>query len=168
MGVVKNARQVSRPPASQSTRAIVGLFGSADRVRALMETLVEPHGITGQQYNVLRILRGAEPDGLPTLTIARRMIERAPGITRMIDRLEAKALVARERRGGDRRCVHCRITRTGLDLLGALDAPVSAAERTAFGALSDREVSQLTTLLERVRDAHTAPASKKPRRRAGR
>ena len=134
-------------------------------MRASMEPLVEPHGITGQQYNVLRILRGAEPDGIPTLTIARRMIERAPGITRMIDRLEAKGLVARERRGEDRRCVHCRITRKGLELLSALDASVSAAEREAFGALSDREMLQLTALLERVRDAHDGPAPKKARQR---
>jgi MarR family transcriptional regulator, organic hydroperoxide resistance regulator len=131
-----------------------------------MEPLVETHGITGQQYNVLRILRGAEPDGLPTLTIARRMIERAPGITRMIDRLEAKGLVARERRGEDRRCVHCRITRTGLELLRALDAPVSTAERAAFDVLTDREMANLTALLERVRGAHDAPVPKKPRRRS--
>jgi DNA-binding MarR family transcriptional regulator len=150
---------------SMGSRAIIALWGSADRVRARLDALVEPRGITVQQYNVLRILRGAEPEGLPTLTVAERMIERAPGITRMIDRLEAKRLVGRERRGGDRRCVHCKITRAGLDLLGALDEPVTAADRAAFDALTDRELSQLMALLERVRDAHTDGAPEKTRRR---
>jgi MarR family transcriptional regulator, organic hydroperoxide resistance regulator len=136
------------------------MFASADRVRVFVESLIEPHGITGQQYNVLRILRGAEPDGLPTLTIADRMIERAPGITRMIDRLEAKGLVARDRRGADRRCVHCRITARGLELLRSLDRPVDAAERAAFAALNEKELTQLTALLERVRNAHAGVASK--------
>ncbi len=134
--------------------ALIALFAAADRVRAFVADIVEPHGITGQQYNVLRILRGAEPDGLPTLTIAERMIERAPGITRMIDRLETKDLVERERRGGDRRCVHVRITRAGLGLLDRLDAPIRRADRAAFAALDDREVSQLAALLERVRASH--------------
>src|SRR5947199_10599404 len=77
-----------------------------------------------QQYNVLRILRGVGPRGLPTLTIAERMIERTPGITRMIDRLEAKGLVARETRPDDRRYVHCRITEEGLKLLRLIDGSV--------------------------------------------
>jgi DNA-binding MarR family transcriptional regulator len=134
----------------------VALWGSADRVKAYLGSMVEPHGITLQQYNVLRILRGAEPEGLPTLTIADRMIERTPGITRMIDRLEGKGLVSRERRGGDRRCVHCRITGAGLALLKSLDDAVTEADRGAFGALSNAEMAQLTELLERVRNAHEA------------
>jgi len=160
MSVLKKApassRQKPGKPLSPGSRAITALWSSAERVRTFVAALIEPHGITVQQYNVLRILRGAEPDGLPTLAVAERMIERAPGITRMIDRLEAKGLVARERRGGDRRCVHCRITRSGLDLLASLDRAVDAADRAAFGALDERELAQLTALLERVRDAHDA------------
>jgi len=82
------------------------LLRAADKLRTFFETICVPFDITNQQYNVLRILRGAEPEGLPTLTIAERMIERTPGITRMIDRLEAKGLVVREIRPDDRRCVH--------------------------------------------------------------
>ena len=145
-------------PVTPAKRAIMALWGSAHRVRGFMAGLIEPHGITGQQYNVLRILRGAEPDGLPTLTIAERMIERAPGITRMIDRLEAKGLVTRERRHGDRRCVHCRVTAAGLDLLRRLDGPVDAADRAALAVLNQSELVQLASLLERVRDAHDAQA----------
>lgn len=131
-------------------QALANLLGAADRAKASMATVVEPYGITAQQYNVMRILRGAGADGLPTLTIAERMMERSPGITRMIDRLEAKALVARERRPDDRRCVHCRITGTGLALLAALDEPVDAADAAAFAALNRSELRQLVTLLERI------------------
>ena len=134
--------------------AYATLLSAADRVRASFETVCAPFDITGQQYNVLRILRGAEPEGLPTLTIAERMIERTPGITRMIDRLEAKGLVAREVRPHDRRCVYCRITKKGLSLLKLLDAPVEEFNRSAFRALSEAELKQLIALLVKAREAH--------------
>src|ERR1051325_6433181 len=113
------AKKRSQQPHAQT--AYSTLLSTADRVKTFFETVCAPFNITGQQYNVLRILRGAEPDGLPTLTIAERMIERTPGITRMIDRLEAKRLVVREIRPQDRRYVHCRITEKGLNLLATLD-----------------------------------------------
>jgi DNA-binding MarR family transcriptional regulator len=122
----------------------------------LFETLCAPFDITGQQYNVLRILRGAEPDGLPTLTIAERMIENAPGITRMIDRLESKGLVMREIRPHDRRCVYCRITEKGLNLLELLDQPVEEFNRGVFRGLSEAELEQLTSLLMKARQANEA------------
>ena len=115
----------------------------------MIEKVLEPHDITGQQYNVLRVLR-AEPQGLPTLAVAERLIDRAPGITRMMDRLEAKGLVERERSGDDRRLVRCRITKRGTELLEKLDKPVEDARRAAFAALGNDEVEQLVTLLERV------------------
>jgi len=133
--------------------AYVTLLRTADRVKAYFETIVAPFDITGQQYNVLRILRGAGPDGLPTLTIAERMIERAPGITRMIDRLEAKEWVWRENCPNDRRRVYCGITEKGLDLLDLLDEPVDETN-AAFHGLSAEELAQLTVLLEKVRKAH--------------
>ena len=135
------------------TRAIVSLWGSADRVRAFLASVLEPHGVTVQQYNVLRILRGADPEGLPTLAVAERLIERAPGITRMIDRLESKGLVAR-RRGDDRRCVHCTITPAGLALLAQLDRLVDRADRDAFAGLRPAELKRLVALLERLRASH--------------
>ncbi|MGH9844339.1 MAG: MarR family winged helix-turn-helix transcriptional regulator [Blastocatellia bacterium] len=122
----------------------------------MFESLCAPFDITGQQYNVLRILRGAEPDGLPTLTIAERMIENAPGITRMIDRLESKGLVEREMRPHDRRCVYCRITKKGLSLLELLDQPVEEFNRAVFRGLSKAELEQLTALLMKTRQAQEA------------
>src|ERR687885_2072710 len=139
------------PPAARSAYAT--LLSAADRVRSSFETVCAPFDITAQQYNVLRILRGAEPEGLPTLTIAERMIERTPGITRMIDRLESKGLVEREVRPHDRRCVYCRITRKGLSLLKLLDEPVEEANRMAFRGLTAAELEQLVRLLVKTRDA---------------
>src|ERR671932_1014605 len=139
------------PPARS---AYATLLSAADRVRASFETVCARFDITAQQYNVLRILRGAEPEGLPTLTIAERMIERTPGITRMIDRLESKGLVEREVRPHDRRFVHCRVTKKGLGLLKLLDGPVDEFNRSAFRALSDAELKQLVALLERTCGAH--------------
>jgi len=130
--------------------AYVALLRTADKMKTYFETIIAPFDITGQQYNVLRILRGAEPDGLPTLTIAERMIERAPGITRMIDRLEAKELVAREICVEDRRCVYCRITKKGLNLLELLDNPVEEADRAVFRGLEETEIKQLIALLEKA------------------
>ncbi|HKC66183.1 MAG TPA: MarR family transcriptional regulator [Pyrinomonadaceae bacterium] len=144
------ARQESNPARS----AYATLLSAADRVRTSFETVCARFKITAQQYNVLRILRGAEPEGLPTLIIAERMIERTPGITRMIDRLEAKELVAREVRPHDRRCVYCRITKKGLSLLKLLDEPVEEFNRWSFSALSNAELKRLVALLERTRKAH--------------
>src|SRR5919199_2517671 len=142
----------ARPPRAQT--AYVALLSTADRVRTFFETVCAPFDITAQQYNVLRILRGAEPEGLPTLTIAERMIERTPVITRMVDRLEAKGLVAREVRPHDRRRVYCRITKKGLSLLKLLDDPVGEFNRSAFRALSVVELRQLVALLEKTWAAH--------------
>lgn len=130
------------------------LLSTADRIKTLFETVCAPFDITGQQYNVLRILRGAEPHGLPTLTIADRVIEETPGITRMIDRLESKGLVTREIRPHDRRCVYCRITRKGLKLLRLLDVPVEEFNKQAFRGLSAKELQQMVELLLKTRKAH--------------
>lgn len=144
----------ARPAPPPARSAYATLLSAADRVRASFEIVCAPFDITSQQYNVLRILRGAEPEGLPTLTIAERMIERTPGITRMIDRLEAKGLVAREVRPHDRRCVYCRVTKKGLSLLKLLDDPVEEFNRSAFRALSKAELKQFVGLLEKTREVH--------------
>lgn len=113
--------------------------------------MIEPHGITPQQYNVLRILRGAGSDGLPTLTIGERMIEQTPGVTRLVDRLERKGLVARTPCAKDRRRVFCRITTKGLDLLKELDDPVNRWDVQAVSVLPPSDLDALINLLDRVR-----------------
>jgi DNA-binding MarR family transcriptional regulator len=141
----------TRPFSSSSQEAAIALMRTADMVRRAVATLVEPHGITPQQYNVLRILRGAGDRGLPTLEIAQRMIEQTPGITRLIDRLETKRLVIRERCATDRRQVFCRITTGGLAMLDGLDTPLQARERDTLAALTEDELAQLIALLDRAR-----------------
>src|SRR5215468_993641 len=107
----------SKPFESSAQEAILALYRTTDQLQRRFSKLVEPHGISLQQYNVLRILRGAGKQGTPTLEIADRMIEQTPGITRLLDKLERKKLVRRERCPEDRRQVLCWITKQGLDLL---------------------------------------------------
>ena len=135
MSVQREIKQ-TRPFANPTAEATVSLLLTADLVRRAVTAVVEPAGITLQQYNVLRILRGAGKQGLPTLDIAERMVEQTPGITRLIDRLETKKLVVRERCKTDRRQVFCRITPAGLSLLARLDQPLRDAEDKALAALT--------------------------------
>lgn len=129
----------------------MGLLRTADHLRRLVSAVVAPRGLTAQQYNVLRILRGAGPQGLPTLEIAERMIEEAPGITRLLDRLEAKALVARQRCPKDRRQVLCTISRPGLVLLEELDEPVREMDEAGLGMLSRSDLESLIRSLDQIR-----------------
>jgi len=149
----KISQKKKRFQPSPEGMAYTTLLRVADKMSGYFERLFSSFEITGQHYNVLRILRGAEPDGLPTLTIAERLIERAPGITRMIDRLEAKELVRRESCAEDRRCVYCRITEKGLSLLERLDEPVQKANRAVFRGLNEEELKRLTALLDKARAA---------------
>ena len=135
--------------------AVLGILRAADRLQRRGAALLEPYGVTLQQYNVLRILRGARPDGLCTLTIAQRMIEQTPGITRLIDRLEAKRLVNRVRSDEDRRQVWCRIAPVGLRLLARLDQPVADLDRAVVAGLPRADQERLAELLAVV---HGEPA----------
>lgn len=124
---------------------------TADLLQRNYSRFVEPHGLTIQQYNVLRILRGAGEAGLPTLDIGERMIQQTPGITRLLDRLELKKMVRRQRSVRDRRQVFCWITPPGLALLAEIDEPMDHAGDEAFDSLADSEVHTLIGHLERVR-----------------
>jgi DNA-binding MarR family transcriptional regulator len=145
-----------KPFRSSSQEAVLGILRTADVVRRFLARVLEPYDVTPQQYNVLRILRGAGAEGLPTLTIGERMLEDSPGVTRLVDRLVAKGLVSRARSKEDRRQVLCWITPPGLDLLARIDGPVDAQDEAALGALTPDEQRELIRLLDRVR-AHHAP-----------
>ena len=131
--------------------ALLDLVVTTDVLRRGVTRVLEPHGITVQQYNVMRILRGAGPDGLPTLEIAERMIERTPGITGLIDRLERRGWVKRVRSTADRRLVVCMATAAGLALLETLDPVVTAFEKKVVGALDANEQARLVELLDKLR-----------------
>jgi len=139
---------------SREQQAVLGLLRTADAIKRSLAHVIEPHGITPQQYNVLRILRGAGPDGLPTLTIGERMVEQTPGVTRLIDRLERKGLVERTPCPKDRRRVFCQITLKGLGLLEELDEPVNRWDAQTVSILPPSEVDSLIKLLDRVRTSN--------------
>ena len=150
MGIQQEIRQ-NVPFAAPAGEAAVALLRTADLVRRSVAAVVERERITPQQYNVLRILRGAGEAGLPTLDIAERMVEQTPGITRLIDRLQSKRLVIRKRCTTDRRQVFCLITPAGLRVLARLEVPLREAETSALATLSPRQLDQLVKLLERAR-----------------
>lgn len=128
------------------------LLRAADALKRYFTVVIEPEGLTLAQFNVLRILRRAAPGGLPTLSIRDRMIERAPAITRLLDRLVARGWVARERDSDDRRVVHCRITDAGLAVLARLDGPIDAAGVEALSALDADTLADVVAALRRVQD----------------
>ncbi len=141
----------TKPFESPAQEAILGLFRTTDLLQRIFTQLVEPRGISLQQYNVLRILRGAGKEGTPTLEIADRMIEKTPGITRLLDKLEAKQLVRRERCPEDRRQVLCWITHRGLHLLADLDKPMAASGSQTMKSLTTEALRSLIVNLETIR-----------------
>lgn len=152
----------NRPFRSSGQEAMLGLLRTADLIRRRLSALLEPSGVTLQQYNVLRILRGAGPRGLGTLEIAERMLEHTPGVTRLIDRLEAHGWVVRERCSRDRRRVWCRLTERATILMASLDGPMDRADDAVLAALAAEEQRTLAQWLDRVRANLEDPASMNP------
>lgn len=141
----------SKPFTTKSQEAYVALLRTADDSKRHVGDVLEPSGMTIQQYNVLRILRGSGEAGLPTLTVAERMIERTPGVTRLIDRMEKKGWVTRRRCTEDRRRVWCNITADGLALINSLDRPIEGIDDVFAAALEPQEIEQLVSYLDRLR-----------------
>jgi DNA-binding MarR family transcriptional regulator len=144
----------TRPFRSTAEEVVVSVLRTAAVMQRHLSQVVEAQGITIQQYNVLRILRGAGDAGLPTLAIRDRMVEEAAGITRLLDKLEMAGYVIRERSTPDRRQVLCHITPKGADVIAALDAPMDAANKRAGSMLDDAERGQLIELLGAIRAAY--------------
>jgi DNA-binding MarR family transcriptional regulator len=131
-------------------RAFIALQKAADKLALQAEQLVKSNGLTGAQYNVLRILRGAEPDGLACSTISERMISHDPDMTRLLDRMEKRDLITRQRQTDDRRVVKTRITSGGLELLNGLDHPVRELHKRQFAHMGTARVKELADLLEEI------------------
>jgi DNA-binding MarR family transcriptional regulator len=141
----------AKPFNSPGHEATVAILHTADAVRRRLAQTVEPYGVTLQQFNVLRILRGGGEAGVATLDVADRMVEQTPGITRLLDRLEAKALVRRQRCPSDRRQNLCWITPAGRALLEQLDGPAVRASEDCVSALKPADQLTLVRLLGAVR-----------------
>ena len=139
------------PFRSKAQEAFLSILRTGDLAKNRFADLFAREGVTFQQYNVLRILRGAGNDGLPTLEIGSRMIERTPGVTRILDRLESKGWVSRERCSEDRRKVWCRITPKGLALLGRLDGPVDESDAAFFADMDPEALDTLIQILDEIR-----------------
>lgn len=144
---------------SLEQEAFLNLWRTYDRLKVLEEDLFSQFEISPQQYNILRLLRAVHPRLVPTLTIAERLISRAPDITRMLDKLEQRGLVYRERPGYDRRTVLIGITPDGLALLTAMAQPLRHCHFRQLGHLSSQELNQLIALLRRARLPHEPEGS---------
>jgi len=131
--------------------AFVNLQRTADALLQGVAAALKPVGLSPAQYNVLRILRGAGPDGLACRQIGERMITRDPDITRLLDRLEVRGLVTRNRDRADRRVITTRITEKGLRLLKDLDGPIEHLHVEQLGHLGDQRLRSLIELLEVAR-----------------
>jgi DNA-binding MarR family transcriptional regulator len=147
---------------SPAQEALLSVIVAANALNDLMDRLCERHRITRTQYNVLRILRGAHPQGHARCEIACRMLDRASDITRLVDRLQARRLVKRSRGSEDQREAVTSITAKGLKLLDAMQPQINAATSSILGRLSDddcHELSRLCALIfETEVQAGTVPA----------
>ena len=125
----------------------VALLRASDSLASQADQLIKANGLTSAQYNVLRILRGAGPEGLPCNTIAERMISRDPDMTRLLDRMEKRDVISRERQKEDRRVVKARITDEGLKLLKKMDAPIRELHKSQFAHMTSARLKTLMDLL---------------------
>lgn len=153
MGEVLQQRLKMSRFESPTQEALLALMVTASEMRANMDRVLAANGITGEQYNILRILRGAGSEGHPSGEIACRMVDRAPDVTRRIDALEKLDFVQRERSTGDRRVVQVRITPKGLDAIEAIAPRLREFELQVTKHLSSDELASLAGICEKLIEA---------------
>ncbi|MGO9775153.1 MAG: MarR family winged helix-turn-helix transcriptional regulator [Terracidiphilus sp.] len=151
MAGLKQEIAQQRPFASLEEEALLNLLRTADCLDRAVHRKTREWGVSSTQYNVLRILRGAQPDGLTCSAIGRRMITAEPDITRLLKRLKALKLIRQQRDAQDRRVVRTRISEAGLKLLSAMDPVILAAPGELLRGLSQAELAELIRLLELAR-----------------
>lgn len=152
MAGLKAEIEQSIPFASAWEEALLNLLRTADHCSHAMQGIVRPWGVTATQYNVLRILRGAGPDGVTCSEIGNRMLTADPDITRLMRRLKALRLVRQHRDRRDRRIVRTVISESGTRLLDQMAPTVNRAPELLLGHMSAGEIAELTRLLERARE----------------
>ena len=141
----------TKPFSSTGEEASIAILRTADELQQQLIELLKPYGLSPTQFNALRILRGAGEAGLPCSEIGERMINHDPDITRLLDRLEQRDLVARQRDAKDRRVHVARITKTGLDLLKSLDKPVEEFHRVTTADFGESNLKSLIRLSDKLR-----------------
>jgi DNA-binding MarR family transcriptional regulator len=147
----------SSPPGrfdSLEQEVFLNLWRTYDRLREFEDKLFARFELTPQQYNVLRLLRAQHPATTPTLALANRLISRAPDITRMLDKLEQRGLIGRERNAENRRVVRVGITEAGLELLRAIGAPLRECHQRQLGHMKEEDLKRLAALLHTAREPH--------------
>jgi DNA-binding MarR family transcriptional regulator len=144
---------------SLEQEVFLNLWRTYDRLRILEDSLFTRYDLTPQQYNVLRLLRAEHPGTLPTLALANRLVSRAPDITRMLDKLEQRGLVVRERLADNRRVVRIGITEPGRILLDQIAGPLAECHFAQLGHMSPVQLTQLVELLRLARSPHEATDS---------
>lgn len=159
---IRQSIQQSRPFSPPEAEPFLTLARAWDVVAERATVPIRAAGLSVPQYNVLRILRGAEPEGLQTYQVAERMVTRAPNITRLVDKLEGNALLTRTRSTEDRRVVRLRITTLGLQLVDRLDGPVGTSVKDAMRGLNAVELDELRRLLDRLREPLESKRSQRP------
>ena len=139
---------------SPQQEVYLSLWRTYDRLRLLEDELFGRYELTAQQYNTLRLLKAAHPDKIPTLSLASRLVSRAPDITRLLDKLNARGLIDRARPRDNRRIVNVGITQSGLTLLDELNAQVRDCHLRQLGHLNPTEMRTLVELLRKARHPH--------------
>jgi DNA-binding MarR family transcriptional regulator len=143
---------------SLEQEAYLSLWRTYDRLRALEDDFFAGYDLTAQQYNLLRLLRAAR-EPVPTLSLAERLVSRAPDVTRMLDKLEDRKLLTRTRSSEDRRTVLVKLTPAGAALLDRIAAPLRECHERQLGHLSDGDLRTLIGLLRAARAPHEPEGS---------
>lgn len=159
MSSLKAEIEQERPFSSSEEEALLNLLRTSDHLQRAIQRGTRGWGVTATQYNVLRILRGAQPEGLPCAAIGRRMIAAEPDITRLLNRLKALKLVRQHRDRHDHRVVWTQITEAGLELQKSMDPVIQRAPGDLLGHMSAAQLTELIRLLELARKGeqqHTA------------
>lgn len=151
MSKLKDEIGQARPFSSVAEEALLNLLRTADCLQRTMQRATRAHGITGTQYNVLRILRGAHPQGLTCSAIGDRMIAADPDITRLLTRLKTMGLIRQQRDKRDRRVVWTQISPAGLALLSELDPAIQQLPAQLLGHIGPADLDRLVELLELAR-----------------
>lgn len=139
---------------SLEQEVFLNLWRTYDRLRTFEDELFARWQLTPQQYNVLRLLHAQHPSPLPTLALANRLVSRAPDITRMLDKLEERGLIGRDRPADNRRVVQVGISAAGLALLREIAEPLRDCHARQLGHLPPADLKRLAALLRRARQPH--------------
>jgi DNA-binding MarR family transcriptional regulator len=159
MSVLEKQGESIRHFDSLEQKAYLSLWRTYDRLWAVENELFSQWELTAQQYNILRLLLASFPRPVPTLSLVSRLISRAPDVTRMLDRLETRGLISRERSSEDRRTIFIAITEKGKRLLKAIARPLQQCHRQQLGHLSEAQLRTLVELLDMARHPHELPDS---------